>query len=115
ADKVAKAVTGKEVPKEGKSIAGIAVHYSTGLFWGGIFGIMASRSHSRSRSLGLLAGLLYGAAIWLFLDEIALRVLDISPDPEKVPLSQHLKALGAHFVYGSVTALSTRLLLRALS
>ncbi len=107
ADRVAEAVTGKEVPKKAKPAAGIAVHYATGLFCGGIFGVMSSRAPR----LGLLAGLLYGAAIWLFLDEIALRLLNIAPDPEKVPLNQHLKALGAHLVYGGATALVTRPLL----
>lgn len=110
ADIIAEATTGKEVSKEAKPVAGIAVHYATGIVWGGIFGLLVSRVPR----LGLLAGLLYGAAIWLFLDELAIRLLNIAPDTKKVPPDQHLKALGAHFVYGSVTALATRLLLRAL-
>src|SRR3954471_4687086 len=70
ADRVAEATTGKEIPKEDKPVAGIVVHYATGIAWGGLFGIMASRTPRA----GLLAGLLYGTAIWLFLDEIALRL-----------------------------------------
>ena len=38
--------------------------------------------------------------------------MDIAPDAEQVPLQQHIQALGAHFAYGSATALFTRLLLR---
>ncbi|MFL5733650.1 MAG: hypothetical protein ACJ78Q_10655 [Chloroflexia bacterium] len=111
ADRVTTALTGHHVPAEDKPAAGIAVHYATSLFYGGLLGAAASRVPR----LGLLAGLLYGAAIWLLLDEITLRLLDIAPDPRKVPARQHLQALGAHFVYGTATALVTRLLLRVLS
>ena len=104
ADRVSEAVTGHEVPEEHKEAAGVGVHYTTGIAFGGLCGMVAGM---RART-GLVAGLLYGTAIWLFLDEIGLRVLDISPAPEKVPASQHLQALGAHFVYGSVVALATR-------
>ena len=108
ADRLAEAVTGKEVPGEAKPAAGVAVHYLTGALQGGIFGLVAA---SRPRT-GLLAGLLYGAAIWLFLDEITLRALNIAPDPAQVPKSIHVEALGAHLVYGSSLALLTRLFLR---
>ncbi len=111
ADKVSKALTGHQVPQQNKAEAGVAVHYAFGAFWGGAYGAVAARKPE----WGLLAGLLYGTAIWLFLDEIGLRALGIAPNPRKVPVSQHLEALGAHFVYGSATALFTRLLLRLLS
>src|SRR5947209_13487674 len=81
ADRVSEALTGHEVPEKGKPAAGIAVHYATSVAWGGVLGVAASR---RPR-LGLLAGLAYGAAIWLLLDEIALRLLDVAPDAQKVP------------------------------
>jgi len=108
ADKASEAVTGEELPKDKKAPGGIVVHYVTGLAFGGLFGLAASRVPR----LGLLGGLVYGALIWLFLDEVGLRALDISPDPEKVPANQHVQALGAHFVYGGATALLTRLSLR---
>ncbi len=108
ADKVSEALTGKEVPRKDKAKAGVGVHYATGLIFGALFGIVAA---VRPR-LGIVGGLIYGAAIWALLDEIALRVLDIAPNPEKVPTSEHVQALGAHLVYGSSTALLTRLLLK---
>jgi len=111
ADKVSEAITGHEVHKENKAIAGVVVHYAFGIFWGGLFGALAARIPRT----GVPAGILYGVGIWLFADEIALRALDIAPDPEKVPLSQHVQALGAHLVYGSAMGLFTRLLLRIFS
>ncbi|HEY0070010.1 MAG TPA: DUF1440 domain-containing protein [Chloroflexia bacterium] len=108
ADRLSEAVTGKEVPREAKPAAGVAVHYLTGALQGGVFGLVAAL---RPRT-GLLAGLLYGVAIWLFLDEITLRALNIAPDPTKVPKSIHAEALGAHLVYGGSLALFTRLFLR---
>jgi uncharacterized membrane protein YagU involved in acid resistance len=108
ADQISKLLTGREVPKEDKPIAGIAVHYGTGILYGGLYGLVAAR---RPR-MGLIAGIFYGVAIWLLLDEIALRALDLAPDPEKVPISDHVKALGAHVVYGAATALFSGILLR---
>lgn len=108
ADIVSEAVTGKDVPEDKKAATGVAVHYATGGAFGALFGLLASRLPG----LRLAAGLLYGTGIWLFLDEIGLRVLDISPDAEKVPAGQHAQALGAHFVYGLTTAFLTRVLLR---
>ena len=110
ADKISEVLTGKEVPRKDKAIAGIAVHYATGLICGAFFGIAAA---ARPR-LGIVGGLLYGAAIWALLDEAALRMLDIAPDVEKVPTTQHIQALGAHLVYGSSTALLTRMFMKIL-
>lgn len=108
ADKVSQAVTGSEVAEESKAGAGVAVHYSTGLFFGAVFGAIAAKGPR----LGLPAGLLYGAAIWLFIDEIGLRVFNIAPEPEKVPMNEHAQALGAHLVYGSSIAILLNIFLR---
>ncbi|HEY0068730.1 MAG TPA: DUF1440 domain-containing protein [Chloroflexia bacterium] len=108
ADRLSEALRGKEVPDEAKPAAGVVVHYLTGMVQGGVFGLIAAL---RPRT-GLLAGMLYGVAIWLFLDEITLRVLHIAPDPKKVPKEIHAEALGAHLVYGGSLALLTRVVMR---
>ena len=108
ADQVSKLLTGRVVPDDDKAAAGVAVHYGTGIVCGALFGIVAAR---RPRT-GVPAGLLYGIAIWLLLDELMLRAIDVAPDAQKVPASQHFEALGAHLVFGSTLALTTRLLLR---
>jgi len=108
ADKISEALTGREVPEEDKAAAGIAAHYAFGLTCGALFGVVAAR-WSR---LGLLAGMVYGAGIWLFFDEIGLRMLKIAPEPDKVPRTQHVQALGAHLIYGAAIALVTKRLLK---
>jgi len=108
ADKLSEAVTGSEVPEESKAPAGVAVHYSTGLTFGAAYGAIATRR----AKWGLFAGLLYGAAIWLFFDELGMRALKVAPDLRKVPPREHLQALGAHLVYGVSLALLTKLMLR---
>lgn len=108
ADKISEVLTGREVPEEGKAAAGIATHYALGLTCGVVFGAMSAR---RPR-LGLLAGMVYGAGIWLFFDEIGLRIFRIAPEADKVPLDQHAQALGAHMVYGAAIALVTKRLLK---
>jgi uncharacterized membrane protein YagU involved in acid resistance len=108
ADRVARALTGKEVPNEMKPAAGVGAHYAAGILSGALFGAAAAL---RPR-LGVLGGIFYGVAIWLLVDEIGIRALDMAPNPSKVPTHEHVQALGAHMVYGSATALFTRLLLR---
>src|SRR5205814_10244447 len=68
ADKLSEAVTGHEVPEERKPIAGVGAHYALGMLCGALFGAMVARWPR----LGLFAGILYGAGIWLSVDEIAL-------------------------------------------
>ncbi|HKP54676.1 MAG TPA: DUF1440 domain-containing protein [Chloroflexia bacterium] len=108
ADKVSEALTGEEIPRKHKPLAGIGVHYGTSVAFGALYGVVAARRPK----LGPIAGAIYGAAIWLFLDEITLRVLKIGPKPEKVPTNEHIQALGAHLVYGSATGALTRIMLR---
>jgi uncharacterized membrane protein YagU involved in acid resistance len=108
ADKLAEALTGKEVPDEAKPAAGVAAHYLTGMLHGSFFGLLAAL---RPRT-GLFAGLVYGVAIWFFLDELALRAFNLAPHPDKVPRKVHAEALGAHLVYGGSLALLTRRFLR---
>jgi len=108
ADKISEALTGKEIPKKDKPIAGIGVHYGTSLICGVPYGVIAARRPK----FGILGGALYGAAIWLFLDEIALRALNMAPDPESVSTSDHVKSLGAHLVFGSAIGLLTRIFMR---
>ncbi len=110
ADAVSDKVLGHDVPKKSKAAAGEAVHYATGMACGALLGLVAAPR----KGTGVAEGLAFGAAIWLFLDEIGLRLLRIAPDPREVPGEKHLEALGAHLVYGSATGLLLRLLLGVL-
>lgn len=103
ADSLWRAVTGSEVPDDKKAVAGVAMHYAFGAACGALWGVYSSL---RRRS-ALPEGVLYGVAIWLLGDEMAFRVAKMSPEADKVPLSEHAQALGAHLVYGAGTAAIT--------
>jgi putative membrane protein len=107
---ISKAVTGHKVPADKKAVAGVAVHYGFGALCGALYGMLAALRPAT----GLLSGLVYGIAIWLFSDEIGLRAMGVAPDARKVPVRQHVQAFGAHLVYGAGTALLSKLLLRLL-
>jgi hypothetical protein len=50
--------------------------------------------------------------VWLLGDEGLMRIAKVSPEAEKVPLSQHIQALGAHLIYGAGVAVVTGRLAR---
>jgi putative membrane protein len=60
------------------------------------------------------AGLPFGAAVWLFADEIVVPALGLSKPATEYPLSTHAYALASHLVYGVTTELVRREVRRAL-
>jgi len=58
-------------------------------------------------------GTAYGAALWLAGDEVAITLLRLS-DPRSKTKASHAVALAAHLVFGSVTELGRRSLLKRL-
>ncbi|HYH00549.1 MAG TPA: hypothetical protein VD837_15550, partial [Terriglobales bacterium] len=56
----------------------------------------------------------FGAAVWLGADEIAMPAAGLSQRPTREPFVSHVRALGAHLVYGVATELSRRALLRVM-
>jgi putative membrane protein len=91
-------------------IAGPAVHYAFGTLMGAWYGVLAELTPVATSGLGTV----YGAAVWLGADEIALPVLRLSSSPFEHPVSQHVGALGAHAVYGISMELVRRGLLTAM-
>jgi putative membrane protein len=79
-----------------KKIAGPAVHYSLGTSVGGLYGAVAEVAPQVTAG----AGIPFGAAFWLVVDEGAVPLLGLSKGPMAYPLSTHLYALASHFVYG---------------
>jgi Protein of unknown function (DUF1440) len=90
-----------------KKIAGPAVHYSLGTAVGGLYGAVAEVAPEVTAS----AGLPFGAAFWLLVDEGAVPLLGFSKGPMDYPLSTHVYALTSHFVYG-LTVEVTRQIVR---
>jgi putative membrane protein len=60
------------------------------------------------------AGLPFGVAFWLVVDEGAVPLLGLSKGPMEYPLSTHAYALASHFVYGLTAELVRRSVRRAL-
>jgi putative membrane protein len=79
-----------------KKIAGPAVHYSLGTGVGGLYGAVAEIAPEITAG----AGLPFGAAFWLVVDEGAVPLLGLSKGPTEYPVSTHAYALTSHFVYG---------------
>lgn len=93
-----------------KKIAGPAVHYSLGTGVGGLYGAVAEVAPEVTAG----AGLPFGAAFWLVVDEGAVPILGLAKGPTAYPLSTHVYALTSHFVYGLTTELVRRSVRKAL-
>jgi uncharacterized membrane protein YagU involved in acid resistance len=100
AEKIAETV-GMRLNKEQKQKAGTVVHYAFGALMGAVYGA-ATEVLPPVKSL---AGLPYGAALFVAADEVALPVLGLAKAPTEYPLSRHLSGLGQHLVYGVTTEL----------
>ncbi|HZQ69621.1 MAG TPA: DUF1440 domain-containing protein [Terriglobales bacterium] len=103
-------LAGVKLGKEQKKIAGPMVHYGFGAAMGAIYGALAE--HKRRHRVA--DGALFGAALFLGADELAVPALGLSQSPAENSLSQHSSALGAHLVYGVTLELTRRETRRAL-
>ena len=93
-----------------KKIAGPAVHYILGTGVGGLYGAGAEIVPEVTAG----AGLPFGAAFWLVVDEGAVPLLGLSEGPTAYPLSTHAYALSSHFVYGLTAEIVRRAVRNAL-
>lgn len=96
ASAISEGIFDHELTKSEKEIAGSAVHYSLGTGVGGLYGAVAELTPEVTMG----AGLPFGAAFWLVVDEGAVPLLGLSKGPTEYPLSTHAYALASHFVYG---------------
>jgi uncharacterized membrane protein YagU involved in acid resistance len=97
ADRISRAVRGRDVHAGHRQLAGNIVHYAFGILQGGIFGLI-------SESVPLsppLRGLAYGTLLWGAVDETALPALGLARWWPDYPAAVHANALGAHLVYGA--------------
>lgn len=107
ASTLSEGVFGHELTPEQKKIAGPAVHYATGAAGGLIYGAVAEFAPEIAKG----AGLPYGGAFWLVVDEGLVPLLGFAKGPSEYPLSAHAYALASHLVFGA-TAEGVRRLLR---
>jgi uncharacterized membrane protein YagU involved in acid resistance len=85
-----------KLTKNEKEMAGTAVHYSLGTGAGGLYGVTAEFAPEITAG----AGLPFGAAFWLIVDEGAVPLLGLSKGPAEYPLSTHVYSLASHLVFG---------------
>jgi uncharacterized membrane protein YagU involved in acid resistance len=105
AEKVSETAFEHRLNSQEKKIAEPAVHYAFGALIGAIYGGLAEVAPETT----FLAGMGYGAAVWLLADEIAVPAAGLSKSPRKTPWPKHVEALGAHLVYGLTTEGTRRL------
>jgi hypothetical protein len=99
AEFVSEKIFGHRLAKDEKKIAGDAVHYATGAASGAVYGVAAELAPEVTAG----AGLPFGTAVWLVVDEAAVPLLGLAKGPTEYPLSTHVYALASHFVYGIST------------
>jgi putative membrane protein len=88
---------GRHLSHEQKKKLGPVVHYSFGTLQGAAYGAVTEMAGD---SKGLLSGLIFGTALYLAADEVAVPALKLSGKPTEYPLSSHLYGLASHLVYG---------------
>jgi len=104
AEKISETVADIKLNKQQKKKGGTVVHYAFGAVMGAVYGAAAEVAPP----VKSLAGLPYGAALFVGADEIALPALGLSKKPTQYPLSRHLSGLGQHLVYGATVELVRR-------
>jgi putative membrane protein len=110
ANAVSERLLHRKLNEHEKEIAGAASHYVMSIASGGIYGAMAELRPGTT----IGAGLPFGAAIWLFADEVIVPALGLSKKPTEYPLSIHAYALASHLVYGLTTEMGRRAVRSAL-
>jgi uncharacterized membrane protein YagU involved in acid resistance len=100
-------VLGHKLTTDEKKIAGTVVHYAVGA----TAGIAYSVAAEFKPGITTRAGLPYGTAFWLAVDEGLVPLLRLSKAPTAYPLATHLYALVSHLVFGA-TAEGVRRMLR---
>lgn len=105
ARKVADGVLDERLAGEAKHTAGEAIHWSYGLAWGGLYGILQS-------SLKLphhLHGLVFGGLVSV-VAATTLPAMKLTPPPQKQPLAENVMMGLTQLLYGWVTAYTFHLL-----
>jgi hypothetical protein len=107
ASAVSKSLFAHRLTPDEKKIAGPVVHYAVGAAGGIVYGLAAELVPEVTAG----AGLPYGTAFWLVVDEGLVPLVGLSKAPTAYPISTHIYALASHLVFGA-TAEGVRRLLR---
>src|SRR5437773_11715492 len=96
ASAISEALFGHSLTVKEKDIAGPIVHYAVGTTAGAVYGIAAEYEPN----VTTIAGIPFGAAFWMVVDEGALPLLRLAKGPTAYPSSTHAYALASHLVFG---------------
>jgi|SRR5438876_7119271 len=107
ASAISENVFGHRLTPNEKKIAGPLVHYAVGAAGGIVYGLAAELAPEITKG----AGLPYGTAFWLVVDEGLVPLLGFAKGPSEYPLSADAYALASRLAFGA-TAEGVRGLLR---
>jgi hypothetical protein len=96
ADRVSEVLFDRTLSPKEKQIAGPAMHYGFAVSAGALYGAFAEVSDVTTVGFGAL----FGTALFVGTDEIAVPALKLSPPPNQVQPDKHLYGLASHLVYG---------------
>ncbi len=78
-----------------------SVHWAMGAGSGALYGAISAR-----HGVGPLSGGVFGAALWLSVDEALVPLLGLQDGPASSEVRGHLNRLGAHLTYGAALGLT---------
>jgi uncharacterized membrane protein YagU involved in acid resistance len=109
ADRLSRRVLGHGLDQPTKAKAASAIHFAFGSLMGAAYGAATAAN----RNAGAAAGVPFGAAVYAGAHAAAVPALRLSESPAKAPLKDEIGELLGHLVYGAVTDLTRRAVLRA--
>lgn len=104
ADAIATTITGTELAKRDKPLAGQAIHYALGIGLGVAYGVAAEFRPAATVGHGIGLGLVTAT----LLDEAAVPAVGLGDPPWKAGVSSNLYAYASHLVFGGTTELVRR-------
>lgn len=108
-------IAGQEPSPKLKKALSWGVHIGYGLAVASLWGLARGTRSRRTRVRHIVRdGLVFGAALWLAGDELAVPLLGLADKPTAYSPSSHVQALAAHLGYGVATTAATRYLENAL-
>ena len=99
ASDISQTVFQKKLDRDTKKAAGTVIHYGFGTAVGALYGVLSELYPAISAGQGTL----YGTAVWLGADELALPALGYTPGMHERPVNEHIYGAAAHALYGVVT------------
>ena len=107
ADRLGKMLTGAPLSRRKQAAAGATVHYAFGAVLGAVYAV-ASRRFPVTRTR---FGTVYGTAVALTADEVAVPLLGLAP--RRVSAGLHAYGLVSHWVFGAALEASLRTIAHA--